>query len=115
MKVIVCGGRDYADAARVHEVLDGLVHHLPITEVIQGAARGADALAKAWAVSRGIPCVSVPAQWRKFGKQAGALRNTRMLKEYGAEAVIAFPGGRGTYNMVAQARAAGVRVIRSPA
>jgi UDP-N-acetylmuramoylalanine-D-glutamate ligase len=34
-----------------------------------------------------------------------------MLKEGRPDLVVAFPGGKGTANMVAQARAAGIRVF----
>lgn len=55
------------------------------------------------------------ASWSKFGDRAGPMRNTELLRhlrgEGGEIAVIAFPGGKGTANMVKQARRSGVRVI----
>ena len=39
------------------------------------------------------------------------MRNARMLAEGKPDLVVAFPGGRGTADMVAQARKAGVRVV----
>jgi hypothetical protein len=38
------------------------------------------------------------------------IRNSKMLAEGKPEMVLAFPGGRGTANMVKQARSAGVSV-----
>ena len=51
-----------------------------------------------------------PANWEEFGKRAGLIRNARMLTEGKPERVLAFPGGRGTADMVSRAREAGVEV-----
>lgn len=50
-RVLVCGGRDYDDRARVFAELDALQ---PIRMVIHGNARGADALAHQWGLSRRV-------------------------------------------------------------
>lgn len=110
MNVLVCGGRDYADARALAEVLDAFHGETPITRLIHGAARGADSLAAAWARSRGIPERAFPADWKKDGRAAGFVRNARMLREGRPELVVAFPGGKGTAHMVNLARAAGVPV-----
>lgn len=117
MKVLVCGGRDYADARALAEVLDAIGRETPITRLIHGAARGADSLAAAWAKSRGIPASAFPADWKTDGRAAGFVRNARMLREGRPEVVVAFPGGKGTAHMVNLARAAGVpvREIAGPA
>ena len=51
-----------------------------------------------------------PAHWTELGAFAGHERNSRMLAA-GATFVIAFPGGKGTDNMVSIAREAGLVVI----
>lgn len=114
MRVIVCGGRDYPDDVRVRAVLDAGVDGQPITEIAEGGADGADMHAQEWAFIRGIPCQTYEADWRLYGKSAGPIRNAQMLREFAPDAVIAFPGGRGTADMIRQARAAGVRVIEIP-
>ena len=110
MRVLVCGGRDYADADRMATVLDALHATAPFTALIYGMARGADDLAKMWATARGVGRLGFPAQWEKYGKQAGPMRNARMLEKGKPDLVIAFPGGRGTADMMRQAKAAGVPV-----
>jgi hypothetical protein len=110
MIVLVCGGRDYADARALAEALDALHREMAITHLIHGAARGADSLAAAWARSRGIPALAFPADWRKDGKAAGFVRNARMLRDGRPGLVVAFPGGKGTAHMVKLARDAGVPV-----
>jgi hypothetical protein len=110
IKVLVCGGRDYQDRAAVFSALDLLAtENGGIRLLIQGGATGADELAAHWARARAVPCLNVPANWEKYGKAAGPIRNTAMLG-YRPDVVLAFPGGKGTANMVDQARLAGVKV-----
>ena len=111
MRVIVCGGRDYEDRARVFAALDSLHAKRPITTIVHGDARGADSLAKDWALERGIDQEAHPADWRKLGEVAGPLRNDRMAS-LGADGCVAFPGGRGTADMVRRAEANGIKVWR---
>ena len=105
MRVLVCGGREYDDKARVFAVLD----EINPTFVIHGNARGADSLAHEWAISRHRHGVACPANWARDGRRAGPLRNQRMLG-HGPDLIIAFPGGRGTADMVARAQKAGIPV-----
>ena len=111
MRVLVCGGRDFADQACVYRVLDHLHARQPFAVLIEGGATGADALARQWAVDRGVPNQTFRAEWDKHGPAAGPLRNARMLAEGAPDLVVAFTGSNGTANMVRQARAAGVRVV----
>jgi predicted Rossmann-fold nucleotide-binding protein len=110
-RVLVCGGRDYADRAAVYASLDSLHAEHGFTLLIAGGARGADTLAAQWAQDRGIPTQVYMAEWESLGRKAGPIRNLRMLEEGKPDLVVAFPGGKGTANMVAQARAASVRVF----
>lgn len=48
----------------------------------------------------------------RLGRAAGPMRNKQMLEEGKPDLVVAFPGGAGTENMVKQAKAAGIRVLR---
>lgn len=134
MRVLVCGGRDYGvqpwqsvsdtlfgdtpDTVpvgcwrREREVLEQTMQQMKdagMTLLIHGDARGADRLAGDWAERNGVHQLAFPAQWERYGKQAGLIRNMRMLDEKPA-IVIAFPGGRGTADMVRRAEAAGVSV-----
>lgn len=113
LKIIVCGGRDYHDADHVEAFLDALdLERGPLT-VITGGARGADYCAKAWAYRRGRPFLEVPARWDIHGKSAGPIRNRLMADEQKPDAVVKFPGGRGTTDMVNVAVERGLTVIRS--
>jgi hypothetical protein len=114
MRVLVCGGRDFNDASLVYSTLSELQRERgPISVLIHGAATGADTLAAAWGNDYlGRSCVHhYPAEWLKHGKAAGPIRNQQMLDEGKPDIVIAFPGGRGTADMVRRAMAAGIEVL----
>lgn len=110
-RVLVCGGRDYADVDTLYRVLDASHKAKPIGVVISGMARGADSMAAAWADERGIQVAPFPADWKANGKAAGPLRNQQMLDEGKPDIVIAFPGGAGTKDMARRARKAGLVVL----
>lgn len=116
MRLLVTGGRDYADAATVAAVLDRALGRLPDGEVlvvVNGGARGLDTLAHRWAYwrcvegRRAMPEMH-PADWDTHGKAAGHIRNAAMVATR-PDACVAFPGGRGTADCLRRARAAGVR------
>lgn len=51
------------------------------------------------------------ANWKKFGKKAGPIRNKNML--FGATKLFAFPvpTSKGTFNAIKQAREAGIEIV----
>ncbi|CAN1722779.1 DUF2493 domain-containing protein [Hyphomicrobium sp. 1Nfss2.1] len=108
--VLVCGGRAFRDVVWLRSALDRLHVEVPFARVIAGGACGADTLAAEWAVSRGIPADVFMADWEGLGRKAGPIRNQRMLDEGKPDLVVAFPGGRGTADMVRRARDAGIEV-----
>jgi predicted Rossmann-fold nucleotide-binding protein len=109
--MLVCGGRNYTDKARLSATLNELLHARGIIRIIAGGAKGADTLAEEWAKACGVPCYVYMANWAKLGRNAGPIRNQQMLDEGKPNLVVAFPGGRGTADMVRRARAAGIEVI----
>jgi hypothetical protein len=106
-RVLVCGGRDYGGSVEVFAALDRLHALRPIALVIHGDATGADEWAAWWADSRGVEERPYPAEWHLHGRGAGPRRNQHMLADGRPDVVVAFPGGRGTADMVARAQAAG--------
>ena len=120
MRVLVCGGRDYSDKARVFAVLDGLAHvsedsplGVPVT-IIHGDAKGADSLADAWSAMNYNCTERYPANWNKHGRGAGPIRNQQMIEDGKPDLVVACPGGRGTADMVSRAQKAGIKIISVP-
>jgi hypothetical protein len=112
MRILVCGGRDFNDAAKLNAELDAIHAEHGITELIHGCARGADTLAQLWANSQGIMQWAFPADWNKHGKSAGFIPNSQMLSTGQPDLVVAFPGGKGTAHMVNLTVAAGIRMKR---
>lgn len=112
MRVLVCGGRDFEKYDYLKTVLSALqVTRGDFSAIIHGGARGADANAGLYARRHNIEEVQYLADWKAHGKAAGPIRNKQMLVEGKPDLVVAFPGGRGTANMVEQAKKAGVEVI----
>lgn len=109
MKVIVCGDRNWTSIQKIREVFMSL----PITQVIEGGARGADGMAADVAAEFGVPVKEFKAEWEKYGKAAGPIRNNKMLNEK-PDLVIAFHNdlgkSKGTKNMIEQAKREGVKV-----
>lgn len=117
MRVIVTGSRAWPDPVRVaHELTTLYLQHGPFTLIHGACATGADAAAHHWYETAGadLGCIEVkyPAAWEAYGKRAGPIRNEKMVKEAGAELVLAFPlfGSRGTRHTMDLAREAGIPV-----
>ena len=112
MRLLVCGGRDFANEAALRRILDKYHSKTPVSVLIQGGARGADRLAANWARANGVECHEYPADWRQHGKRAGYLRNQQMLDEGKPDFVIAFPGGIGTNMMIKLSNLANIHGVR---
>lgn len=117
MKVIVAGSRGIQDEKWIANKLWDLCLDVPyeheafcyMEELVCGMATGPDLIAKNWAEKvwqQGknkefkILIKEFPADWEKYGKAAGAIRNKEM-GDY-ADALIAFWDGksRGTKHMI---------------
>lgn len=101
---LICGGRDFADRDMFDGVLSQMMGQRGCpNKIVHGGAKGADTMAGDFAHRMSITGFAVLPDWQ-LGKIAGPLRNQRMLDEYKPHVVIAFPGGRGTADMVSRAR-----------
>lgn len=105
MKLIVAGSRDldegtvYAEMAKLRSEGHVLAQ---ATEIVSGCARGADTAGERYARSFGIPVKKFPADWSKYGKSAGPMRN-RQMAEYGDVLLLIWDGkSRGSANMKSQ-------------
>lgn len=110
-RVLVCGGRKFAERELAFAVLSQLHRDEPISCIIHGDQTGADTIAKEWAVETGILHQPFPANWALYGNlAAGPIRNRQMILHGKPDLVIAFPGGKGTADMVRQAMRAAIPV-----
>lgn len=111
-RVIIAGTRTFSD----YELLESHVRYMLSrrskreVEIVSGGAAGADALGERFARENGYRLRVFPADWEKYGRRAGILRNQQMV-DY-ADALIAFHDGksRGTAHVIAAAKEAGLRV-----
>ena len=87
-RVIIAGGRDFNDYEMLSETMDLLLSNIvvPIT-VVCGMAKGADSLGEQYALERGFQIDRFPAEWDKYGKRAGYIRNEQMAQN--ADALVA--------------------------
>jgi predicted Rossmann-fold nucleotide-binding protein len=131
MRILVCGGRDFGNlgqvmrqgtmsgpafekAKREYEFIHRKLNELArdgVDVVMTGGAAGVDIAAENWAAMNWIFCPVFKADWHAHGKAAGPIRNQKMIDEGKPDLVIAFPGGRGTADMVRRARVAKIKVI----
>lgn len=109
MRILVTGGRTYIAYRTIRDVLREYDTDPPPT-LVHGAASGADRTAAQVATHvLGWPVEEHPADWHQHGRAAGPIRNQHMVS-LGADILIAFPGGKGTADMVRRAQAAGIPV-----
>lgn len=110
MKVIIAGSRDFSDYEKLKEVCDYMLSRQTDVEIVSGAARGADILGEQYAKEKGHSLKQFPAEWDKFGKRAGYLRNEDMAKY--SDALIAFWDGKskGTEHMINLAKKHNLKV-----
>jgi hypothetical protein len=112
-RVLVCGGRFYANFEFVGKTLTQVHQVLGITLLIHGGASGVDSLANAWADERGIPVQVFPVDWENGGLATVPARNTQMLRDGKPDHVVAFPGGPGTLDLLDRVRAADLPIWSS--
>ncbi len=95
---LVVGSRTFADYELLKTKLDYfLQNHRTDTVIVSGGANGADSLAKRYAEEREYDYQEFPADWNKYGKKAGYLRNKEMhehIAKFNKRAVIAFWDGK---------------------
>ena len=111
MKLIIAGSRGINSLGLVTRILNTI--RTPITEVVCGKAVGVDTMGELWAKIRGIPVAEFPADWKRYGKSAGMVRNRQMVDYVGtAGAVVAVHDGTspGTAMMIDLTTRAGLKL-----
>lgn len=79
--------------------------------MIHGGRSETDLLAHAWAEQQGIATEVFAADWRRQGMGAGPASQQRMLEDGHPDMLVAFPGGRGTPDLIESARARGLNIL----
>jgi dissimilatory sulfite reductase (desulfoviridin) alpha/beta subunit len=112
-KVIIAGSRGFSNYKLLKEACDKYLREKKKTHnviVVSGHARGADTLGEKYASDEDLDLEIYPADWKKYGKSAGFMRNEQMADI--ADAVIAFWNGEshGTKHMIDIAEEKGLNV-----
>ena len=114
MRVIIAGGRDFKNYELLKEKCQKILANQKEVIIISGGANGADKLGERFAKEFNLKLVQFLADWDKFGKSAGFIRNKEMADN--ADALVAFWDGvsKGTRHMIDLTKEKGlkVRVIR---
>jgi hypothetical protein len=111
-RILITGSRNWTDEKTLYAALNlQLMLHGKDMIIVHGAAHGADSLAAKWASANRIKQEQYPAQWRRYGKGAGPIRNQEMV-DLGADVCLAFPmpGSVGTLHCMRIAAKAGIPV-----
>ncbi len=107
-RIIVPGSKSFNNYPLEERVLNELLpQYGEDIEIVSGHAEGADRFGEIYAERHNIKCAVFPAQWEKYGKKAGPIRNSQMIK-YAKEqepAIIAFWNGhsKGTLDTLVKA------------
>jgi hypothetical protein len=105
MRVIIAGSREgvtYEDIEKGVQQFEqawGL-----ITEVVSGCAAGADTFGEQYAKAHNIRVNPMPADWNRYGRAAGPIRNSEMAKYADGLIAISVNDSRGTANMIQTAK-----------
>jgi hypothetical protein len=117
-RILVCGDREWANGRMIYDMLSYVKDKRGIEVIIEGEAKGADKLGRMAALALGITedkILKFPAEWTKYNRAAGPIRNAQMLKEGKPTLVLAFHDNidksKGTKDMVTKAKRAGVKYI----
>jgi predicted Rossmann fold nucleotide-binding protein DprA/Smf involved in DNA uptake len=103
-KVIIAGSRSFNDYEKLKDFCDKVLINQTEIEVVSGNAAGADRLGERYAKEKGHSLKIFKADWDKYNKKAGVLRNQEMANY--ADALIAFWDGKskGTEDMIKKAK-----------
>lgn len=95
-RALIVGSRNFDDYELLEEIMDGRLADKSSVEIVSGGARGADSLAERYAKERGYKLTVFPADWDKYGKSAGYIRNEEMhryIRESSERLCVAFWDG----------------------
>lgn len=116
-RALFCGDRNWANVSMIEAVMLGLRHWAEQREallvVINGMAPGADIIANETAIKHDIDREEYPADWLRFKKAAGPIRNKQMLDDGRPKVVFAFhndlENSKGTKDCLNQALSMGIK------
>ena len=120
LRILVCGGRHFEDYNLLKNILDKVLKLKKLTpqdvEIVSGHCKGADKLGERWAEEKNASVKIFPADWVKYKKSAGPIRNKQMIDYitcFSDKLVVAFvsPNSKGTRNTISLAQKNNIPVI----
>lgn len=104
-RIVVGGSRNFFDYEQLEAYLDVCLSAYSDVVIISGHCQGTDLMAERYATEHGLAIEVIPANWKKYGRAAGPIRNREMVER--SDVVIAFWDGksRGTRSLIEYARA----------
>ena len=100
MNVLICGSRTFANMNILRDSMNKIEFPVDDIQIISGGAAGADTLAIQYAEENNFPVIIIKPEWDKYGKQAGMIRNKKLVAL--ADVMIAFwdNQSKGTLNSI---------------
>ncbi len=83
MRIVIAGCRDYCNYDEAKAYIDLCLSDIRKENdivIISGCASGADAMGQRYAQENGFKVEKYPADWKKYGKGAGPIRNKQMAE-----------------------------------
>ncbi len=121
VKILICGGRHFNEydvfSKTVNSVLNDLEIHQDQIELVSGGCEGTDKMAERYAEENSISISVFNADWKRYGRAAGPIRNRQMIdyiKDSDHSYVIAFTSDRtkGTRNTIELASKNSIEVFQ---
>lgn len=107
----ICGTRDYDNYEYFEKIINNwITKYGKIDKIVSGGATGIDSLAEKYAIIHKIPIIIHRAEWEKYNKKAGPIRNTKIVND--STHLIACPSinSIGTYDTINKAKKKGIPI-----
>jgi hypothetical protein len=116
MRLLVCGGPPEGTSGisreAVFQVLDFLTDHEDVEMLLHRGTGGSESYAEDWAREHEIASLRLPAQWKRRGPRAGAIRDVQLL-HLKPDLLVLLPHADATAGVLARAKQSGVMVARA--
>ena len=121
-RIVICGGRHFNDYEQLKTTITNFLKQRKIeienVEIVSGHCQGADMLGEQYAKEYGLKLTIFPADWQRYKRKAGPIRNKQMIEyimQTENKAVIAFvsENSKGTKQTVLLAKRAGIFVVET--
>ena len=112
-RIVIAGCRNYTNYEEAKKFILSCINEYSKTAsivILSGTCKGADLLGEKFAKEQNLPIRYYPAEWKRFGKAAGPIRNKKMIND--CHEVICFWDKKsyGTASLIRYAKAAKIPI-----